>query len=132
MDNLKVTGWYWKILNVTDSPRNMPVDPGSGLKTLKVTGWYWKILNVSDRTRKMLVDPGSGWNVLEVTEGFCEGGLFQMESLRVLKGQGRSWKTGRSFQFPPNLDQHTQVIFLTILEYCQGQGDCFLTWNSEP
>ena len=48
--------------------------------TLKVTGWYWKILNVADSSRKMLVGPGSGWKVLEVTEGFSEGGLFQIES----------------------------------------------------
>ena len=56
------------------------LDTGSGSKTLKVTGWYWKIMNGVDSSRKMLVDHGSGWKVLEVTEGFSGGGLFQMES----------------------------------------------------
>ena len=33
--------------------------------TLKVTGWYWKILNVADSSRKMLVGHGSGWRYLK-------------------------------------------------------------------
>jgi hypothetical protein len=48
--------------------------------TLKVTGWYWKILNVADSFRKMQVGHGSVWKVLEVPEGFSEGGWFQIES----------------------------------------------------
>ena len=31
--------------------------------------------------------------------------MSETKSLRLLKDPGRSWKTGRSFQFPPNLDQ---------------------------
>ena len=60
--------------------RKLSEDTGSGWKTLKVTGWYWKILNVADSSRMMVVNLVSGWKVLEVTEGFSEGGLFQMES----------------------------------------------------
>ena len=55
----------------------------------------------------MLLDAGSGWKVLEVSEG----GLFLIESWMVLKSQGRSWKTRRSFQFSPNLDQHTPLAW---------------------
>ena len=62
----------------------------------------------------MLVDPGSGLKFLEVTEGFSEDGLFQMEFRRLLKGQGRSWKSGRSFQFPPNMNQHTHQRLLDL------------------
>ena len=40
--------------------------------------------------------PGNNWSVL----------WRRVVLYGILKGAG-SWKTGRSFQFPPNLDQHT-------------------------
>ena len=55
----------------------MMVDLGSRWKTLKVTGWYWKILNVADSSRKKLLDPGSEWNVLKVTERFLKVGCLR-------------------------------------------------------
>ena len=73
-------------------------------------GMLWSIVNLADSVRKILDDPGSWWLVLEVTEGFSGGGLLRKELWRVLKDPGRSWRTRRSFQFPPNMDQLTPQI----------------------